>query len=257
MASLSAHDHDIIACYPLGNSLDHLRKSLQDAERSYSSIFDSHDGANDSEQHHQDIISHLLTTLMGRRVAFCLLSKSSGRDVASDLGLLLTRIRKGDLKYSYYRHLVRLVIQKASDFDVWSAVLDLITKLTRATPPTSAPATFNVTLTTYSFPWQQGSEQTWRKAKPRVYEEIRRCTHRRGGGSHEKYFKDKWNERAKQIWQAITSRYSGSDEGWTQLSNVAAKDAVCDRCLSLQQELLAKERTAYFRNIFRNMNSAF
>ncbi|KJZ70035.1 hypothetical protein HIM_10586 [Hirsutella minnesotensis 3608] len=127
MATLSEHDIELIARDPLGGSLDHLMKSLQDAEQSCSSKSDPHDDANNFEQDRQDIISRLLTTLMGTKVAFRLLSKTSGRDVASDLALLFSRIRKGDFTYSYYRPLVRLVLRKASDSEIWSAVLDLIT----------------------------------------------------------------------------------------------------------------------------------
>lgn len=98
MAALSEYDHDIITRHPLGSSLDHLRKSLRDAEQSCASISSSHDDAtNNSTDDRQKAISRLLTALLGAEAALILRSKISSRDVASELALLFGRVRKGDL----------------------------------------------------------------------------------------------------------------------------------------------------------------
>ncbi|OAA38860.1 serine/threonine-protein kinase Sgk2 [Metarhizium rileyi] len=54
------------------------------------------------------------------------------------------------------------------------------------------------------------------KVRPRVFEEIRHCTHRAVDGFHEKYFEGKkWNRRAKQ-----------ADKRWMDLPDVATDDEV-------------------------------
>ncbi|KJZ68022.1 hypothetical protein HIM_12587 [Hirsutella minnesotensis 3608] len=245
MATLSEHDIELIARDPLGGSLDHLMKSLQDAEQSCSSKSDPHDDANNFEQDRQDIISRLLTTLMGTKVAFRLLSKTSGRDVASDLALLFSRIRKGDFTYSYYRPLVRLVLRKASDSEIWSAVLDLITTLTRVTPPESVPATFDSTPITHSSASQQGVEQTRELVERKVFEEIRLCTYRDVEGFFEKYFEGKdWTRRALGVYEATKDRHV--DGAWTDLPDPPVQAEVLDWWFRFQDDFLSGERRRYY-----------
>lgn len=145
MATLSQDDRDLIARHPLDKTLYHLHKPLRDAEQSHTSTSSLHgDAADDSQDGDQKAISRLLSALMGAEVALDLRSKPSSRDVVSELAALVRRVRKGDFSYAHYRPLVRLVIQKASDFEIWSAVLDLITTLSRVTPPPSVPNVFMI-----------------------------------------------------------------------------------------------------------------
>ena len=191
MATLSEHDRDVIARHPLGTSLDRLRKSLQHAEQSYSSISGRYDDVDNSEQDRQKAVSRLLSAFIGMEAAPDLHSKINNRDVITELAGLARCIRKGHFNYSYYRPLVRLVLQKASDSQIWSAVLDLITTLTRVTPPASIPATFDSTPITHSSASQQDAEQTREVMERKVFEEIRFCTYRDVGGFFEKYFEGK------------------------------------------------------------------
>jgi len=52
--------------------------------------------------------------------------KNRNGDLASDLYTLFRRVRNGNFNYQQYRALSRLVIKKASDFDTWNAVFNLI-----------------------------------------------------------------------------------------------------------------------------------
>ncbi|OJD28487.1 hypothetical protein ACJ73_00118 [Blastomyces percursus] len=226
MASLSEDDRDIIKRHPFRKSLDHLRKSLQDVERSFS-VASSLDGANDSSEHDcQKAISRLLLGLADTEAGLVLRSRFSSRDVASELALLFGRVRKGDLSYTYYRPLVKLIIQKASDFDIWSAVLDLITKLLRVTPPASG-------------------EQTRRLVETRVFEEIRGCTYRDVEGFFEKYFERKtWTDRAHGIYELIKDQHV--DGKWSALPDSPTQNEVQDWLFRLQDDLLSKERRHYY-----------
>jgi hypothetical protein len=89
--------------------------------------------------------------LTGAEAALVLRSRISGHNIASELALLFVRVQTSDFNYDHYRPLVRLLIQKASDSEIWNTVLDLITTLSSDTPPTTIPATSESTLITHSF----------------------------------------------------------------------------------------------------------
>ena len=151
MATLSEHDRSIIVRHPLGGSLDHLYKSLRDMVQFYGPAVSAYDGhADSSKQDRQRSVSRLLTALMGQEAALDLYSPLSNRNVASELATLLGRLRQDHIDHGHFIPLVKLVTQKASDSEIWSAVLDLITTLTRVTPPASIPATFDSTPITHS-----------------------------------------------------------------------------------------------------------
>ncbi|EFW18795.1 conserved hypothetical protein [Coccidioides posadasii str. Silveira] len=51
------------------------------------------------------------------------------------MACLFEHVQKDNFSYTYYHLLVKLVIQKASDFDIWNAVLSLIATSSQATSP--------------------------------------------------------------------------------------------------------------------------
>jgi hypothetical protein len=205
MASLLEDDRKVVEDHPLYDSLDRLRKSLEDVERSYS-ILSQLDGTDDVSEQLQDVVSHLLNTLTGTKAAFKLHSKTSSLDVASEMARLFERVRKGDFSYAYYRPLVKLVIQKASNYDIWIAVLDLITTLSGVTPTPASlpPAPNNSTPITNTSASQQGAKQTKELIDARVFKEIRGCTYRDVEGFYKKYFevKDRM-DRARDVYKSI------------------------------------------------------
>lgn len=125
MAELPKNDRDIIAKYPLNDSLNRLQGLLQEAEQVYNVTTEPRD------ENCRKAISKLLTTLMGEEAAFNLRSRTSDDNVDSDLAGLFRRLRQGHFNYEYYRALVRLVIEKAPDVDIWKAVLDLTVTISR------------------------------------------------------------------------------------------------------------------------------
>ncbi|EQL30288.1 hypothetical protein BDFG_07209 [Blastomyces dermatitidis ATCC 26199] len=140
MASLTQFDCDIVVKHPLKTSLDYLRDILEDAEHSYRPHLNSHDGAVDTPSSVcQEAISDLLGALMTQKSAFNLSSRLGNRDLASDISNLFRHARQDDFSYELYRALSQLVIQKAPDMDIWTAVINLIITVLRSTPPPSAP----------------------------------------------------------------------------------------------------------------------
>ncbi|KMU74789.1 hypothetical protein CISG_00719 [Coccidioides immitis RMSCC 3703] len=222
MASLSEDDHKVIKHYPLNDSLGRVRELLQEVERSYA-LVSSVDGAEDGPEHDlQDVVSHLLTTLIVTRAAYRLRSKVNSQSVASDLAGHFTRVT-GDFNYTYYRPLVNLIIKDAPDLDIWSAVFDLISEVSRVSPPPNIPPASKSTPIEYSSASQLDSEQSRRK----VFDEIRDCTYRDVEGFFEKYFEGKdWRDRAQKAFDLVKNEYI--DRRWSTLLDSPTQDDVTD-----------------------------
>jgi hypothetical protein len=90
---------------------------------------------------------------------------------------------------------------------------------------------------------QQCTEQTRRKIKPRVFEEICHCKHRAVEGFHEKYFKGrKWSRRTEPIWQEAKKYYDDNGKRWRDLEGGANEDKVYTWWLSLSENLRRASR---------------
>ena len=235
MADLSQNDRTIIAEYPLDTSLDHLREPLRKAEQDYRPRSISHDvsvGSLDSGL--QKTISRLLYTLQGHEAAFNLRSKIGNDNVATELSKLFGLIQRGRYDYEHYRALTRLVVKRAPDVDIWNAVFDLITSISRTTPPTSIPVSFDGTPITKSSSSFQGSEQTRRIIESEMFYEIKRCTYRDVDGFFEKYFEGHlWSGKSKAIYNAMKKQYRGGR--WANFPDPPDEDAVWE-WLSLFQD---------------------
>lgn len=246
MARLSQAELSVITKYPLADSLDRVRGLLQEAERP--SLTSSYDGGNDEEdpdELRQAAVSKLLIALMGEKAAFNLKPRTSSKNVASELSRLFTRIQEGDFCYEDYRSLAQLALQKASDSDIWNAVLDLITTISRATTPTSIPPSFDSTPFRSTSSSQRGSEQTRRLVEERLFEEIEDCTHRNVEGFFKKYFEGKdWNTQADNA--ARRALGSGDDSRWPSFPDPPAEKDALDWWFGFQDEFLSDARSVYF-----------
>ena len=227
MANLSQNDRNIIAEHPLDTSLDHLREPLRNTEQSYKPASLSFDGAADSSDHEShEAISKFLLALMGHKAAYNLRSKIGSDNVASELSELFKRVQRGHYNYEHYRALSRLIIKKASDLDIWNAVFDLIITVTRTTPPTSIPPSFDGTPVTISSSSFQGSEQTRQIIELAMFYEIKRYTYRDVDGFFEKYFEGRrWSRKSKEIYNAV-KKGQYRDERWTDFPDPPDGDAV-------------------------------
>ncbi|KAM4067749.1 hypothetical protein HRG_009852 [Hirsutella rhossiliensis] len=255
MAHLTQDERDIIEQNPFGDSLSAVRKALREAEPNTPCEASEPDDSADAPERPRlfvAAIGKLFSILSASDVSPQLASRTGRDSLFSDLGIVRSRLPKGDFEYQHFRPLSQLVIKQAPDVDIWAAVVALIRAISQSTPPPSLPPSFNTPIS-HSSASLQGSEQTRKKIEDRVFEEIRHCTHRAVGGFHEKYFEGKkWNRRAKRIWEAAKSHYSDSDKRWTQLPDAPTEDDVGDWWLGLQQELLSNEGAAYFRTTLDN-----
>ncbi|SLM41353.1 1 protein kinase [Lasallia pustulata] len=245
MANLSPDERAIIAKHPLDIPLDRLRDSLRKIEQSYKPGSLSYDGAVDSLiSGPQKAISKLLWTLTGHEFAFSLRSKTGNGVIASELFTLFSSVCNGDFSYEDYRALSLLVIKQAPDVDIWNALLNLITTVSRTTPPTSIPVSFDGT-TTHSSASQQGVEQTHELVEGRIFEEIKSCTYRNVGGFFSKYFEGKdWTEQTKEIYRTVQNRHAGGR--WTGFPDPPVQNAVLEWLFRFQEEFLSDARGVYY-----------
>ena len=246
MANLSQSDLDIIAEHPLDKCLDYLQDPLRKAEQNQRSGSLQYDGvANSQDQGPQKAISRLLYTLQGHEAAFNLRSKIGNGDLASELSTLFRRVRTGSFNYQHYRPLSQLVIKRASDVNIWSAVFELIITVSRTTPPTSIPVSFEGTPIISSSASQQGGEQTRKLVEARILEEIKECTYRNVGGFFSKYFEEKdWTEQTKEIYRAVQDRHV--DGRWTDFPDPPVQNAVLKWLFRFQEEFLVDSRGVYY-----------
>ena len=240
MANLSQNDRNIIAEHPLDDSFDHLRELLRETEQIYKAS--SSDGP---DLNPQKVISRLLNTLQGHEVALDLRSKIGSDNVASELSDLFKLVQRGRYNYEHYRALSRLVIKQASDVDIWNAVLDLITTVSRTTPPISIPVSSDGTPVTISSSSFQNSEQTRKIIESAMFYEINGCTYRNVGGFFEKYFEGRqWSHKSKEIYNAVKKQYKRGR--WTDFPDPPDEDAVWNWLSRFQDKYLSDSRGVFY-----------
>jgi len=256
MANLSQNDRNIIAEHPLDKCLDHLQGPLRKAEQQYRPGSLSHDvTVSSQDQGPQKAISRVLSTLQGHEVALDLRSKIGNSNIATELSKLFGLVQSGRYNYEHYRALSRLVVKKAPDVDIWNAVFDLIITVSRTTPPTSVPVSFDGTPITHSSSSQQGGEQTQKMVEGRIFEEIRVCTYQDVDGFFSKYFEGKpWTERTKEIYQAVQERHV--DGRWTDFPQSPVQSAICEWWFHFQDEFLSSERGVYYTSTTKDLTGS-
>ena len=263
MAQLSQNECDIIEEFPLNDTLDRFRDVLRDAEQSLPSGSTSrHDTSSKSPETTSKepktpskgpekprlfaaALNKLLGNLLLSDAATNLPSKTGSQDLASDLFALRRRVQKGDLDYNHFRPLSRLVIDSASDIDIWSAVFDLINALARVTPPTSLPPTFDDTPVTRSSASLEGSEQTRKIVEDELFYEIKDCIYRDVGGFFDKYFEGRDQSRnSKRMYNAMKAQHERGR--WTGFPDPPKQAAVWEWLSDLQEKHLSRSRGTFY-----------
>ncbi|KAI9781455.1 MAG: hypothetical protein M1816_002376 [Peltula sp. TS41687] len=245
LANLKEVDRNTIAEHPLDSSLDDLQDALQKAQSVPATDTVSAQGA-------QKTIAKLLGSLLLSDAASHLSSRTGNRNVASDLFSLRQRVQKGEFNYKDYRALVRLVIQKASDIDIWGAVFNLILSISRPTPPASVPPTFEGTPVRHSSQSLQHDTPTRIYVEARNLEEIKDCTYRNVDGFFAKYFEGKaWSERTMKIYETVKSRHINGR--WTDFPNPPVQDDVITWWLRFQENFLPAEQRVYCSSAKRDL----
>ncbi|KAG6053531.1 hypothetical protein E4U32_007505 [Claviceps aff. humidiphila group G2b] len=246
MADLTEDERGIISENPLGHSLDDVREALRNAEE------------DTQGEAWLEAVSELVTALFASRACRRLASRiENRRHLSSNLSNIRTRLDKHELPVQVFRPLSQLVLNQASDIDIWTAVIavvDSVVDSARPSTPTRIPKTIPVssnmdTPFTRRSQLDQSTPSTRKEAQKQVSFELEDCTYKDVKGFDEKYFRGReWNSRAEEIWQKAKSRYSISDKRWLNLPDEPTEAELCKWWLGLQEDFLETERTAYYRS---------
>ncbi|KAG6263253.1 hypothetical protein E4U48_006845 [Claviceps purpurea] len=231
MTDLIEEERRIILDNPLGHSLDSVREALRNAEE------DAQGEAFDAERSNPwlEAVLELVIALYASRACRWLASRiEKRRHLPSNLGDICTRLEGHELPIQVFRPLSQLVLNQASDIDIWTAVIAVVDTQNKDTPSTYHPLS-----------WPP-FKYTATEADAEVFDEICNSTHCAVGGFHQKYFEGhEWNSRAAEVWQRAKHLYSDSEKKWLHLPLQPTEENVCSWWLGLQNDFLATERAAY------------
>ncbi|KAG6091235.1 hypothetical protein E4U30_007390 [Claviceps sp. LM220 group G6] len=231
MADLIEEERRIILDNPLGHSLDSVREAFRNAEEDAQ----GQDLEAERSSPWLEAVSKLYAALYASRACQWLASRiEKRRHLSSNLRDICTRIEKHELPIQVFRPLSQLVLNRASDIDIWTAVIAVAATQNTDTPPTYQPLSW--------LPFKY----TATKADAEVFIETCNSTHFAVGGFHQKYFEGReWNSRAEEVWQRAKNLYSDSEKKWLHLPLQPTEDNICSWWLGLQKDFLATEQAAY------------
>ncbi|KAG6147827.1 hypothetical protein E4U37_007778 [Claviceps purpurea] len=230
MADLIEEERRIILDNPLGHSLDSVREALRNAEG------DTQGEAFEAERSSPSLHAacfDLFSVLFNSAVLPSLNSKRRPT-LTNDVARARQCTKNCELPSQHFRHLSQLVLNQASDIDIWTAVIAVVATLNKDTPPTYHPLS-----------WPP-FKYTATESDAEVFDEICNSTHCAVGGFHQKYFEGhEWNSRAAEVWQRAKHLYSDSEKKWLHLPLQPTEENVCSWWLGLQNDFLATERAEY------------
>ncbi|KAG6038871.1 hypothetical protein E4U19_007917 [Claviceps sp. Clav32 group G5] len=203
MTDLIEEERRIILDNPLGHSLHSVREALHDAEgAAKGEAFDA-----ERSDPWLEALSKLVTALYASRACLWLATTiEKRRDLLSNLSDICTRLEKLKFPSQVVRPLSQLVLNQASDIDIWTAVIAVIATLNKDTLHTYQPLLWR----TFAY--------SATEAEAEVFNEICHCTHCAVGGFHQKYFEGhEWNSRAEEVWQRAKRLYSDREKKWLHL----------------------------------------
>ncbi|KAI1159506.1 serine/threonine-protein kinase Sgk2 [Nemania serpens] len=215
---------DIISEFPLKDTLDQIRHRLRDVV--------------DIANPRQEDVTSLLSALVISPTAFSLPFPDGNGNVAAKLFPIQQQVRGGSVEPGHFCDLVRHVVSKSPDIDIWEAVFDIIGKLSALTPPLSSIApTFQETPVRSSSSRLSDSE-TRDIVERELFFEIRDCTFRDVGGFCDKLFNTKsWDERQKEMLESVMAEHDG--DRWKSFPTIPAERPVWDWLRSLEDSALS------------------
>ncbi|KAK1251548.1 hypothetical protein MKX07_007027 [Trichoderma sp. CBMAI-0711] len=219
----------IIAQHPLNDTLDPVRNKLRDGNEG---------DANEGNGPGQEAIAALLSALVGSTAAYNLQAPGGSGHVAGRLFSVLLLFRGGSVRSAHFRTLIRCVVDKKSDVDVWEAVLTTIENLSTATPPPSSIAPTFTGTPIKSSSSRLADSETRDIVVAELFYEIKDCTFRNVGGFWERFFSPEgWRQEQKSMLKALMASHNGSQ--WTDFPVAADEGPVWDWLKTLEGRYLA------------------
>ena len=261
MGQLTEAELIVVAENPFGDSLREARDGLLKAEGDSDAMRCNESahtddivtpGVHTSEPRfpavYKAAVGRFFAILSASDAAISLASRTGRENLASDLVVIRPRLQRGEIAYKQFWLQSQLVINRAPDADIWAAVIDLITSIS---VPAQSKATRDDTPFTVSSASQQGTEQTRHRVEERIIDEIRYCTYENVEGFHAKYFTGKgWSKKADRVWRVAKKQHK---KGWTGFPKKPTQDDVYRWWLSLQEELLPKAESVYYKSDLMDM----
>ncbi|KAM4056518.1 kinase [Hirsutella rhossiliensis] len=220
---LSEQRIKIISDRPFDDTLNHIRDKLRDF--------------NEPDVLRQEDVASLLGALVASPAAFSLLSPDESGSVAVRLLSILQHVRGGGVKPELFRPLVRRVIARAPDIDIWDAVFSLIDTLSTLTPPPSsiAPTYKGTPVKTSSS--RLADSETRDIVEGELFFEIKDCTFRNVGGFCDKFFDSKsWRKEQKEMLKGVMVAHDGKK--WTNFPSTPDENPVWTWLCALEERFL-------------------
>ncbi|KAK4194052.1 hypothetical protein QBC40DRAFT_291462 [Triangularia verruculosa] len=212
----------IISERPLSDTLDNFREKLR---------------KNNADDSPKEDIAGLLGALIVSPAAFSLPSPDGSDNVAVKLLSIKEQVRAGVVKLDHFVSLVRHVVDKSSDIDIWQAVFNIIETLSPLTPPPSSLApTFRGTPIKTSSSRLADSE-TRDIVEGELFAEIKHCTFRNVGGFWDKFFDPKsWRKEQNAMLKGVLTAHDG--KRWTDFPAIPDEKPVWNWLRSLEEHFL-------------------
>ena len=218
--TLSARQISIIEENPLGDALTTIRNKLRGCAGVLS----------------HDVVANLLGVLVTSPAALDLPAPGGNGDIAEKLFYLRREVRAGVIKLDQFRPLVRSVVDKSTDIDIWESVFNTVETFSALSPPSSIAPTFRGTPIKTSSSRLADSE-TRDIVAGELFEEIKNCTFRNVGGFWDKFFDSKsWREEQNAMLKGMLTAHDG--KRWTDFPKVPDEELVWDWLRSMEERFL-------------------
>jgi hypothetical protein len=239
---LSEQDEKYIQEQPLERSLHNVRSAFIGGGKKPTG------GASDETDHasRRDAISNLLVALQVHPVARKLRLAPSQRPLNGELASVYSRVQADDFDLSPFSPLTTLIADKAQDVAVWKAVLQLITDLSRTTPPRtrSIPPSYYGTPFTRSSASFQDSNQTRSDLQQPLLTELNGCTFENVTGFFSKHFEARaWTNQSEEIYTVLKDRNGG--DLLHDFPKIRSEDQIWDWWDTFQQQHLSEAPGVY------------
>ncbi|GKU11172.1 unnamed protein product [Fusarium langsethiae] len=214
----------IISERPLNDTLDPLRDKLRDT--------------NEADDPAREDVASLLGALVASPAAFNLPSPDGSGEIATQLFTVLQRVRGGLVELGQFHPLIRHVLNKSPDIDIWEAVFTIVENLSDITPLLSSiAATFKGTPVKSSSSRLADSE-TRDIVERELFFEIKDCTFRNVAGFMDKFFSPKgWHKEQRAMLRGIMTAHNG--KRWSDFPVTADEKPVWDWFRSLEDRFLS------------------
>lgn len=205
----------------------------------------------------------MIIALLGHRVAKILRIPGSKVKLHRDLALLYGRLGEQDIENEYLTSLLKAIVAKSSDVEIWKLVLQYVDSVKPVdptesrrptTPPPSLPS-FQGSPRMSNSSSYDGFEETAALLEDPLTEEFKNCSYKDVEGFFEKYFEGKsWSKEWEAVYDAIKSEYVDGRWStipspltertfWDWLSNLQEthlKSSICTYCTTKSKKEMAK-----------------